>query len=174
MKNSIRFKVFERDRFTCQYCGKRVPDIILEADHLLPKSQGGKDTLDNLVTSCFECNRGKAARILINNPNIEYNAPSEAERKERREQLSSYIAWLKEEQENINQQIRYIYKVWADNFSNPIYPNENSVRLFLKSIGLANILEAISITASKNVLSALPYFYGVCHKMRRDSQEGIE
>lgn len=49
--------VFERDNYTCCYCGKK--GGILEADHIIPFSKGGSDNLDNLVTSCRKCNRQK-------------------------------------------------------------------------------------------------------------------
>ena len=39
MKKSLRFDVFNRDGFTCQYCGKKPPECILEVDHILPKSK---------------------------------------------------------------------------------------------------------------------------------------
>jgi 5-methylcytosine-specific restriction endonuclease McrA len=60
----LRFEVFKRDFFTCQYCGRQPPDVILEADHIEPKARGGADAADNLVTACADCNRGKAAREL--------------------------------------------------------------------------------------------------------------
>jgi 5-methylcytosine-specific restriction endonuclease McrA len=31
-----RFEVFKRDDFTCQYCGRKSPDVVLEADHIVP------------------------------------------------------------------------------------------------------------------------------------------
>lgn len=63
-KYGIRFDVFKRDNFTCQYCGRKAPNIILELDHFIPKSKGGKDCLENYKTSCFECNRSKFNNIL--------------------------------------------------------------------------------------------------------------
>jgi hypothetical protein len=61
----IRFDVLNRDGFRCTYCG-RGPDqgVLLEVDHVVPRSAGGEDTLDNLVTACWDCNRGKAAKAL--------------------------------------------------------------------------------------------------------------
>lgn len=59
-----RFKVLERDNFTCRYCGGRPPDVILEVDHIHPISLGGSSSYDNLVTSCRPCNRGKRTRLL--------------------------------------------------------------------------------------------------------------
>ena len=63
----LGFEVFKRDAFTCQYCGKSAPDVVLEVDHIEPVSKGGKTTLLNLVTSCFKCNRGKSNIKLSDN-----------------------------------------------------------------------------------------------------------
>jgi HNH endonuclease len=59
-----RFAIFERDLFTCQYCGLRPPDTVLQLDHIHPISKGGEDTEENLITSCVDCNAGKTNRIL--------------------------------------------------------------------------------------------------------------
>ncbi len=61
---SKRFEIFKRDGFTCQYCGNRPPDVILEVDHVHPVSKGGTSEPLNLVTSCFDCNRGKRDKVL--------------------------------------------------------------------------------------------------------------
>ena len=65
-KLSFRFRVMTRDNFTCQYCGRNVKDdgMKIEVDHIIPRSKGGKDTFDNLVTACYECNQGKGSRLL--------------------------------------------------------------------------------------------------------------
>ena len=61
----MRFKMLHRDNFTCQYCG-RTPQhgAVLVADHVRPLSKGGENILNNLITSCFECNSGKADVLL--------------------------------------------------------------------------------------------------------------
>jgi len=56
-----RFEVFKRDDFQCRYCGRRSPDVVLQVDHITPVALGGTDDEVNLVTSCWECNAGKAA-----------------------------------------------------------------------------------------------------------------
>ena len=61
---SIRFSIFERDRFTCRYCGRSAPAVILELDHVRPVSANGPNATANYATSCKECNRGKGARDL--------------------------------------------------------------------------------------------------------------
>jgi len=55
----MRFAVFSRDGFTCQYCGGKPPDVILEVDHIIPRARGGQDSIYNYLTACFDCNRGK-------------------------------------------------------------------------------------------------------------------
>lgn len=59
---SLRFEILQRDGFRCQFCGKQVPETELEVDHIHPRSQGGKDSKDNLVAACRDCNRGKSDR----------------------------------------------------------------------------------------------------------------
>lgn len=60
----IRFTILSRDKFTCQYCGRKAPDVILEIDHIIPVSKGGKNTFANYITACKECNIGKGDVIL--------------------------------------------------------------------------------------------------------------
>lgn len=56
----LRFQVFTRDKFRCIYCGgSSEQGNVLEIDHLIPRSKGGTDDLDNLVTACSTCNQGK-------------------------------------------------------------------------------------------------------------------
>lgn len=68
MKKSLRFSIFERDRFICKYCGRDSSSVALEVDHVIPRCEGGTDDPDNLVTSCFDCNRGKGGRLLQSAP----------------------------------------------------------------------------------------------------------
>lgn len=58
----IRRRVFKRDDYTCRYCGDRGGR--LECDHVVPVSRGGGNGDDNLVTSCFKCNRSKRSRLV--------------------------------------------------------------------------------------------------------------
>jgi 5-methylcytosine-specific restriction endonuclease McrA len=59
-----RFLALARDNHTCQYCGRRPPEVKLEVDHRYPKSKGGLDNLDNYITACADCNLGKRDIIL--------------------------------------------------------------------------------------------------------------
>lgn len=57
-----RFLVLNRDNFTCQYCGlKAWRWVQLQVDHIKPVSKWGTNDLENLTTSCFECNIWKGS-----------------------------------------------------------------------------------------------------------------
>jgi 5-methylcytosine-specific restriction endonuclease McrA len=58
-----RFNVFARDKNTCQYCGARFPRPELNLDHVIPRSRGGLSTWENVVCSCFTCNREKGGLL---------------------------------------------------------------------------------------------------------------
>ena len=64
----MRFLVLERDGFRCCYCGRQAPSVALEADHVIPVLEGGPTSLENLVTSCWECNSGKGKHRLRSDP----------------------------------------------------------------------------------------------------------
>lgn len=55
-----RFKILKRDNFTCQYCWRKAPDIILHIDHIVPFSKWWKTEDTNLQTACIECNLWKS------------------------------------------------------------------------------------------------------------------
>ncbi len=57
-----RYNIFARDRNTCQYCGRRFHQSELNLDHVVPRSQGGISTWENVVCSCHRCNRQKGGR----------------------------------------------------------------------------------------------------------------
>ncbi len=61
-KRHVRFSrhnIYLRDGNSCQFCRKRLPRSELNLDHVIPRSQGGKTTWENVVTSCIPCNRRK-------------------------------------------------------------------------------------------------------------------
>ena len=53
----LREIVFDRDNYTCAYCGQIGGK--LECDHIVPITKGGSNKLSNLTTSCLKCNRSK-------------------------------------------------------------------------------------------------------------------
>lgn len=59
-----RFNIFRRDGFTCQYCGRQPPEVVLQIDHIHPIIEGGTNDEMNLVTACRDCNLGKGKKLL--------------------------------------------------------------------------------------------------------------
>jgi hypothetical protein len=86
----LRFSIFHRDGFTCQYCG-RTPEqdeVILHVDHIISVKDGGTDDKQNLITSCRDCNLGKSAKSILKRNKSEQDIAQELEQtKERLEQL---------------------------------------------------------------------------------------
>ena len=65
---ALRYKIFCKDNFKCQICGKSAKDgVKLHVDHIIPISEGGRTELDNLRTLCKDCNLGKG-KSLDKNP----------------------------------------------------------------------------------------------------------
>lgn len=64
-KGRVRFSrlnIYARDSDTCQYCARQLPRSDLNLDHVLPRSQGGKTSWENVVCSCVPCNLRKGGR----------------------------------------------------------------------------------------------------------------
>ena len=89
----LRFEVFKRDKFTCTYCGRKAPDVVLHCDHIEPVAEGGTDTLLNLTTSCFDCNSGKGRRRLSDDSVVEKQRAQLEDLQERQEQIRMMIDW---------------------------------------------------------------------------------
>ncbi len=57
-----RREVFRRDNYTCQYCGRKVPNLTV--DHVMPRHLGGMHVWNNVITACAACNHQKGGRRL--------------------------------------------------------------------------------------------------------------
>lgn len=62
--NFTRRNLYRRDKYRCQYCGRKFPGSKLTIDHVFPRSKGGDNSFENCVTSCEPCNSKKADRTL--------------------------------------------------------------------------------------------------------------
>lgn len=91
--NKVRFEVFKRDKFTCQYCGRKAPDVVLNIDHIKPVAKGGTNEIMNLVTSCFECNNGKRDKCLSDDSSISMQMEQLSLIEERAQQLEMLYEW---------------------------------------------------------------------------------
>ncbi len=64
-KATVKFNrrnIFARDNNQCQYCGRKFPTPELSLDHVIPRSQGGRSTWENIVCACVNCNVRKGGR----------------------------------------------------------------------------------------------------------------
>lgn len=57
-----RWNIYQRDNYTCQYCGEQHSAEDLTFDHVIPASQGGTKSWTNIATACYPCNRRKGPR----------------------------------------------------------------------------------------------------------------
>lgn len=62
----LREKIMKRDNYTCQLCGKYMPDEVgLQVDHIIPVAKGGKTVASNLRVLCSKCNGSKSDKVPI-------------------------------------------------------------------------------------------------------------
>jgi len=158
----IRFEVFKRDNFTCQYCGQHPPSTILEVDHIVAVAGGGDNDETNLVTACFNCNRGKAARSLDAVP--QSLAEKAAEVAEREEQLRGYSNIMAARRERLEDDVWAAFGHWGQ--TETTHDKFASMKRFVDQLGLDEVLEAIDITRAARKAygqnAEWRYFCGVC------------
>lgn len=149
ISKKLRFEVFKRDKFACQYCGRKSPDVILQVDHIEPVIEGGTNDILNLITSCFDCNNGKGARRLDDSTVLTKQQKELEQLQERRDQIEMMIEWRRElnliEDETLDKIVAYVdEKLTGKNL------NENgraTVAQLVDKIPLDEILEAVDISA---------------------------
>ena len=172
--NSKRFEIFKRDHFICQYCGSHPPHIVLELDHITPVSKGGGNGNNNLVTSCFECNRGKAARDLSIAPKSLSEKAKEIAEKEK--QLLGYQAIIQAREDRIESEawnvLEYLGQLTEDGSA---YKSQLvSVKTFIKRLGFPETIGAAEICFGKEITNRniFKYFCGVCWNKINRSDNG--
>lgn len=146
LSKKIRFEVFKRDKFTCQYCGRMAPDVVLEVDHINPVSKGGSNDIMNLVTSCFECNRGKSDKKLGDDSAIKKQQDQLAQLAEKNEQLEMMLKW----REGLMDIKEKEAKKFVDYFNNKslcdFCMNENGLKTIKKWLREFSIIELMDAT----------------------------
>jgi len=166
-----RFEIFKRDGFACQYCGRKPPEITLELDHINPRARQGKDEIENLITACFDCNRGKGKIPLEKIPNT--LATNLGKLKEKELQLKEYNKFLARVEKRIQvdiEEIDEIYKSYFPKWQLSERFKNVSLKRFLKLLPKQIIVDAMHL-ACHNMLrnaehdpsgEATSYFCGIC------------
>ena len=175
ISKKIRFEVFKRDAFTCQYCGNHPPAIILEPDHIDPVANGGTNDMDNLITACFDCNRGKAARLLTDIPKSLIEKGDEI--KERELQIKGYQKLMKSVRSRLDRdslQVCAIYELYIDGMT--LTPASlKTVRTFLKKLDVQEVMDAMENACTKPSIKRrqeFNYFCGICWNIIKGTSYG--
>jgi hypothetical protein len=177
LSKRIRFEVFKRDRFTCQYCGGRPPDVLLQVDHIVAVGQGGSNEPDNLATSCVACNAGKSDKGLgATLPVIDEMARLEAmqEMAERATLLKQEKTVAQVHRQAETEVVEAVQGWWEDIGGSAEMFESSSVRRFIGQLSIEQIREAIDAVERK--WARYPngtqghmwkYFCGACWQMIR-------
>lgn len=159
MSKKLRFEVFKRDSFTCQYCGRSAPDVILHVDHIHPVSEGGTNDTINLITSCFDCNSGKSNRELSDDAVIKKRKAQLDELQSRREQIVMMVEWNKELASLDELSTKAAVEYWNEMIAPSFSLNDN---------GIAGIKELVSKYGIKEVLECMR----ICQRQYLYDQSG--
>lgn len=145
ISKKTRFEILKRDKFTCQYCGKRAPDVLLEVDHVEPVVKGGKSTLLNLITSCEDCNRGKGPRELSDDSVLRRQLTELDRLQARREQLQELVRWRKSLEKIGEMEFRSVEAAIRRRHVKLNPSGKEILRRLVAKYGTAECLEAVHI-----------------------------
>lgn len=159
LSKKIRFEVFKRDKFTCQYCGKSAPGVILEIDHIKPVAKYGDNEILNLITACKACNRGKRDRELSDDAVVVKRKKQLDELQKQREQIEMMYEWQISLANNaevaVDKAAELVdYYIWPPYYANP--NGKNTLRKHIQEYGYENVLESIRISALRKLPNKKP------------------
>ena len=145
----VRFEIFKRDNFQCQYCGRYAPEVILEIDHITPVKHKGKTETINMVTACFDCNHGKGARELSDSQILEQQREQLNKLNERKEQMQMLIQWKRELLKLENTQINEIEQIVLKPYNRSLTETgQTKIRKTIKKYGFSEVYESAQISLS--------------------------
>lgn len=167
-----RFSIFKRDFFTCQYCGNKPPSVVLEVDHVLPVAEGGTNATHNLITACFDCNRGKGAGLLSTVPG---GVAKQAElAAEKLAQVKAFDRLIKSQRKIEESKIDEVEQAFQLHFPEHSFTPKfrQSVRVFIQRIPTHQVVDAMHLACGRisNVHDATKYFCGICWKQIKESR----
>lgn len=164
-----RFEAFKRDDFTCQYCGRKSPEVVLEADHIVPRSAGGSDDIINIRTSCWECNSGKSDKPLnelVTGEDPHDRAILMLERERQLREYNDVLAKIADRIDSDIAMIRQHYRSRLSGARNLGIADENWLRKALTIHPVEAIRDAIDIAYERHKLGSLQYVAGIMRNQR--------
>ncbi len=177
LSKKIRFDVFKRDLFCCQYCGNYPPTVVLEVDHIIPVSKKGTNDIDNLITSCFDCNRGKSDNELNVLPQKTVDKIAVLQEKEL--QFKEYHKLVRSIEKRLNGEVELVNNIFSSCFPEKEFSEtfKRSVKHFIKKLGLKNVSDAMERAAGRvpdSSFGALTYLCGICWNMIKNNRKHID
>lgn len=168
----IRFEVFKRDGFACQYCGATPPEVILHVDHIHPVSKGGDNDFDNLITACSDCNHGKGAEKLSSVPKSIADRADEI--REQEDQIKGYTKVLMAQKKRVEKDVQRVCDALAG-FENASCDDEikKTIRMFCNKMHPLEVLDAAQRANEflpEASMSTFKYFCGICWNMIKERQ----
>lgn len=162
----VRFEVFKRDGFTCQYCGGHPPTVILQIDHVHPVAEGGTNDEENLVTACDACNLGKGARLLSSVPE---SVQSRVEiLQEREDQVRGYRQLLDErEARDTEDSLLCLRALFPESTTDVDFTLKDrlTTKHFVAQLGFHEVKRAAEVAFTKQPrdwYNRFRYFCGIC------------
>ena len=147
LTKKTRFEVFKRDSFTCQYCGRMAPDVILEVDHINPVANGGDNELINLITSCHDCNSGKGKRKISDNDEVKKQQMLLADLNKKREQLEMMLEWRDSLMNMENDQVAEVENRFCDKTDTCLTEHgRNDLKRWIKKYGMIEVLDCMDLS----------------------------
>lgn len=168
----LRFEIFKRDGFACQYCGATPPRVVLHVDHINPVKLGGDNSPENLITACEKCNQGKSAVPLQSVPKSLSQKAKEVS--EREAQIAGYAKVMDAARERLESDTWRVIEILSPGASEKGYSRANfdSVKRFVDKIGVFEAIDAAEITVTRfgrPSFGAFKYFCGICWAKARNS-----
>lgn len=184
----IRFEVFKRDSFKCQYCGAASPDVLLHIDHIQPVAKDGDNDITNLITACAACNAGKGAVPLSDSSTLLKQRSQLEELQERREQLEMMMEWKRGLRDIKQDAVAELSAYWRE-----LAPGwdvnqtgQNNIKKWLRQFTINEVTHAMDVSAeaylefgpNANVTqdsweTAFSKIPGIC-RVERDSKDDPE
>jgi hypothetical protein len=174
ISKKLRFDIFKRDGFVCQYCGAHPPQAILHVDHIVPVKEGGGNEDTNLVTACDRCNLGKGAASLDSIPAS--LAERAADTAEREAQLRGYSAVMAAQRERIETDCWEVGDIFVHQFQLDGIRKDwfQSIRQFVEKLGAHECIRAMEIATARKPFSrqqCFRYFCGICWNRIREGSD---